>query len=116
VIPALTIAVAGLVDANNRVNKAAGRIVETPAREAEAFQRMSEQASQEPAARSAAGVGTTTSLSRASAPAPGSPMYIPSLAEDIVVMREAVQAYKANARVIKATDELARELMESLAR
>ncbi len=111
-IPALTIAVAGLVDATNRANGAASNIVQRPAREAKYSAQAASaygQASEQPVAGEP-GRGSMGPLSTA-APAYGTPRYVPSLAEDIVMMREAVHAYKANAKVIRALDDVTRELI-----
>lgn len=118
-IPALGIAVSGLIDATNRANKAASNIVRGSTTAASAF-------SQEAAASYARaagqgdggagaenGPGTVPNLG-GQVPAQMMPRYIPSMAEDMVMMREAVNAYKANASVIRQLDQVTSELIDVL--
>lgn len=113
-IPALTIAVSGLVDATNRANTAADNIVRNGAsRSAFRLDSLEAAASYARAAGQTAGAGSTANLG-GQAQAQPMPRYIPSMAEDMVMMREAVHAYKANAAVIRQLDETTSELINAL--
>jgi hypothetical protein len=106
-IPALSVAVAGLVDASNRLGGAASRTVSETARFANSLNQ-----GNAPPTAAPAGTSATRDLSRTTrTPTPGGqPLYIPSFAEDAVAMRTAVAAYKANAKLVRVTSELSAEL------
>ncbi|MGK2286145.1 hypothetical protein [Pedomonas sp. V897] len=109
-IPALGIAVSGLIDASNRAATAASNIVSDGAAAANFSLHR-----QDVLARyaRASGSGSTASLGGQAQPGV-MPRYIPSMAEDVVMMREAVQAYKANANVIRQLDKTTSELLNVL--
>lgn len=114
-IPAISVAVSGLIDASTRASSAASSIVRGSTTTPSAF-------SQEAAAsyaRAAGQSGGGPTAGTDSAPASGRqpsfvPRYIPSMAEDMVMMRQAVHAYKANASVIRQLDEVTSELIDVL--
>ncbi len=114
-IPALTIAVSGLIDATNRANTAAGNIVRGSTAAPSAF-------SLEAAASYARAAGQNEAPAASGSGKPAAlggrgqsmPRYIPSMAEDMVMMREAVHAYKANASVIRQLDQVTSELIDVL--
>ena len=117
-IPALTIAVSGLIDATNRANTAASNIVRNGTTDS-AFKLDSMEAAAsyaraagQPDAPAGAGSGSTATLGGRQTPT--MPRYIPSMAEDMVMMREAVHSYKANAAVIRQLDEVTSELIDVL--
>lgn len=112
-IPGLNIAVSGMLDAANRLNGAASSTVKKTTTATSVF---SDPASTVDDAGTPRGSGsiatsTTSSLSRNMG---GSPLYIPSYAEDAVQMREAVHAYKASAKMLRTAADIARELTEEL--
>jgi hypothetical protein len=108
-IPAMTIAVAGMVDAAQRLDRAGASVVKKAA-----FPLPGESATagSSEARPASSGASNTSQLS---APV-GVPLYVPSFAEDMVAMRSAVAAYKANAAVVRTADDLAKEITESLGR
>jgi hypothetical protein len=108
-IPALTIAVAGMVDASQRLDRAGANTVKRAAFE---LPGALEKAAPGSSGANAAGPASTTQLSAPS----GLPMYVPSFAEDMVAMRSAVAAYKANAAVVRTADDIARELTQEIGR
>jgi hypothetical protein len=109
-IAGLSIATAGMLDASNRLATAASRVVRTTA---SAFPAPAAETS--PAIAVNAGVADTASLARQTPKAPpGAVLYTPSYAEDIVAMKMASAAYKANAKMLKASSNLSRELIDSL--
>lgn len=119
-IPALSIAVSGLIDATNRANTAASNIVRGSTTASSAFRLDSMEAAAsyarasgqtDPAAQGETGPGSTANLGGQAHPMP---RYIPSMAEDMVMMREAVHAYKANASVIRQLDQVTSELIDVL--
>lgn len=114
-IPAFGIAVSGLVDATNRANTAASNIVRGSTT-ASLFQLESQEAAASYARAAGqpdggSGTGSTANLGGQAQPIP---RYIPSMAEDMVMMREAVHAYKANANVIRQLDQVTSELIDVL--
>ena len=120
-IPALGIAVSGLMDATNRANTAASNIVRNSttsslfrldSQEAAAsYARAAGQPETEAGAGTGTGTGSTANLGGQAQPMP---RYVPSMAEDMVMMREAVHAYKANAKVIRQLDQVTSELIDVL--
>ena len=109
-IAGLSIATAGMLDASNRLATAASRIAQTST---SAFSATSAAAS--PAVAVNAGAADTASLARQTPKAPpGAVLYTPSYAEDIVTMKLASAAYKANAKMLKTSSDLSRELIDSL--
>ncbi|MCH8685213.1 hypothetical protein [Pedomonas mirosovicensis] len=115
-IPALTIAVSGLIDATNRANTAASNIVRKGTVESPfSLESQDAAASYARAAGQQEGPGNTANLSgQTQAQMQAMPRYIPSMAEDVVMMREAVHAYKANANVIRQLDRTTSELLDVL--
>jgi hypothetical protein len=131
-IPALTIAVAGLVDASQRLNAAAASTVQKgalPAADQARGLASYLEAGQPKALRGAGGGSTaagpnaggsgrsaTKSLAQFDGGAAiGTPLYIPSFAEDALTLRTAAAAYKANALVIRTLDEISESLSDTLA-
>jgi hypothetical protein len=112
VIPALNIAVSGMLDAANRLNGAAASTVRKTSAGASLFQDAATERGPEPAAETAGstGRGSTSGLARN----PGAPLYIPSFAEDAVAMRQAVSAYKANAKMLRTVADLAQSLVDTV--
>lgn len=110
-IPALTIAVAGLIDATNRANQAAENTVRRSAAETK-FSTDAAASYGRASSGTAATPGGAGSTSRLGGTPRGTPVYIPSMAEDVVMMREAVSAYRANAQVIRKLDQVTRELID----
>ena len=113
-IPALGIAVSGLIDATNRANTAASNIVRGSTTASTFSQTMVEAAASY--ARTAAQTDPDAAPANVGSQRPmhAMPRYIPSMAEDMVMMREAVNAYKANANVIRQLDQIAGELINVL--
>lgn len=114
-IPALTVAVSGLIDASTRANTAASNIVRGSTTAPSAFSQEAA-ASYARASGQPTGPGTTGSGRASSTGRHPSfmPRYIPSMAEDMVMMREAVHAYKANASIIRQLDQVTSELIDVL--
>ena len=114
-IPAFGIAVSGLIDATTRANTAASNIVRgSTAASTFSLDMMEATASY---ARTAAQSDADAPPARMGGQPPvhaAMPRYIPSMAEDMVMMREAVNAYKANANVIRQLDQVAGELIDVL--
>ncbi|RME65057.1 MAG: hypothetical protein D6782_07045 [Alphaproteobacteria bacterium] len=115
---ALHTALSGLLNASTRVARAADRIVRVGAGLQGDF---------------ADGIGAdagreqSTGTPRTAAPLPGGPQtprpnggsaaglrYVPSLEEETVQLRLAAQAYKANAVLLRAADEMLEMTVESL--
>ena len=116
-IPAFGIAVSGLIDATTRANTAASNIVRgSTAASTFSLDMMEATASYaRTAAQSDADAGAPpASMGRQPPVHAAMPRYIPSMAEDMVMMREAVNAYKANANVIRQLDQIAGELINVL--
>lgn len=116
-IPAFGIAVSGLIDATNRANTAASNIVRgSTAASAFSLDMMEAAASYaRTTAHTDAAAGGSPANAGGQPPMYASmPRYIPSMAEDMVMMREAVNAYKANANVIRQLDQVASELIDVL--
>lgn len=113
-MPVMTIAVAGLVDASDRLGAAANRTASSSARFANAINQATGSGAPPPsvAGQALAGTAATRDLSRQLplASDQGQPMYVPSYAEDVVAMRSAVAAYKANAKLVRVSGELGAEL------
>ena len=104
---------AGLQKANEQLNKAARSIIENASAGLSDYQDIQDQALQKgdevtPTPKSGDRSNTATP------PPTGS--YIPSLAEEIVQLKLAAHAYKANARLLKAADEISRTMLDSLDR
>jgi hypothetical protein len=134
-IPALTIAVAGLVDASQRLNAAASSTVQKGALAAADQARglasyldagqakaLKPGGPNEKAGAKASGTQSSGSAGRSStstlaqftgASAVGTPLYVPSFAEDALALRTAAAAYKANAAVVRTLDDLSQSLTEA---
>lgn len=108
-IPSLSIAASGMVDAANRLSTSASRIVRNQTSGFAADPGLS------PEVASSTGVASPSGLARETPRAtPGSVLYTPSYAEDVVTMKLASAAYKANAKILKASADLSRELIDTL--
>jgi hypothetical protein len=109
--PILNSANAGLQKASEQLNKAARSIIESASGQNVSYKDIQDDAltTGEPTAAPAI---EGSSQSQASAPATGA--YIPSLAEEIVQLKLAAHAYKANARLLRAADEVSRAVLDSL--
>jgi hypothetical protein len=111
--PAMSISVAGMLDASNRLSTAATRIARQPAT---GFNVLASSSTTE----NTPSAGTGRSLSAADLSdalpmgASGSALYTPSYAEDVVAMKMATAAYKANAKMLKASSDMSKELMATL--
>lgn len=114
----LNTALAGLQDASQRFATAASRVVRATTVEANQFIEALKEAPGGNAALSGASratpvpPGSTSTL--ASGNATASLLYTPSYAEDLVTIKQATAAYRANARVLRAASELDRELQYAL--
>jgi hypothetical protein len=112
-MPALSISVAGMLDASNRLSTAASRIVRQSSTGFDTLAR-----SGTPDASTAKATSRSLSSADLSEALPfegsGNALYTPSYAEDVVAMKMASAAYKANAKMLKATSDLSKELMDSL--
>lgn len=108
-IPAFNIAASGMLDAANRLNGTATSVARSTV---DAQRRFADEAAMadQPAAPNAkaSGPGSTANLSRPG----GAPLYVPSMAEDAVAMRQAVTAYKANAKMLRTVADLAQALTD----
>jgi hypothetical protein len=111
-MPALSVSVAGLLDASNRLSTSATRIVKQSSVSFDALARSGESSSEVAPKTSAPRSLSPNDLSEA--PSPGTSLYTPSYAEDIISMKMASAAYKANAKMIKASNEMTQELLETL--
>lgn len=115
----LSNALNGLQQANRRLNTAARNIVEGTAREQNAFRQLQESAFSappRPAAKPGAREGSRPDPNQNDAVAAlaGGIRYVPSLAEEVVQLKVAANAYKANAKLFRAADEILRTTIESL--
>lgn len=115
----LSNALNGLQQANRRLNNAARNIVEGTAREQNAFRQLQESAFGTPprptptsGAREESRPDSTQN--DAVAALAGGIRYVPSLAEEVVQLKVAATAYKANAKLFRAADEILRTTIESL--
>ncbi len=97
--PGLSISVSGLADAANRLATSAARISRAPAADQRHFR------SAAPVAEPAAGPAKTADLSFQPLPT-ADHLYTPSYAEDLIAMRLAVDAYKANAKMISTYKDM----------
>ncbi len=111
--PALSVSVAGLLDASNRLSTSASRIVRQTTTSFDSLAR-SGQTGASPAEAPPATPRSLSPSDLSDAPPLGSSLYTPSYAEDIISMKMASAAYKANAKMIKASSEMTKELMETL--
>ncbi len=112
--PAMSVSLAGLLDASERLSTAATRIVCKTTGDFDAMARSG--MGKEPTA-AASGSRTLSSADLSDSlpiTASGSALYTPSYAEDIVAMKMASAAYKANARMLKASSDMSKELIETL--
>jgi hypothetical protein len=112
-MPALSVSVAGLLDASNRLSTSASRIVKQTTTGFDALAR-SGQTDTSPADTQSPTARSLSPASLSDAPPPGASLYTPSYAEDIISMKMASAAYKANAKMIKASSEMTQELLETL--
>lgn len=112
--PILTNALAGLQKASHQLNNTARNIVEGASKEAELFQKLQDEAmaKQKNGAGAKATAPTEENSSESATTAPS--RYIPSLAEEIVQLKLAAHAYKANAKLIKAAEELYQATSDAL--
>jgi hypothetical protein len=112
--PAMSISVAGMLDASTRLSTAASRISR---QNATGFSILARSGTPNEAPLTAA-TGRSMSAADLSEALPmggnGSALYTPSYAEDIVAMKMASAAYKANAKMLKASSEMSKELIETL--
>jgi hypothetical protein len=112
--PALSVSVAGLLDASTRLSTAATRISRQSATGFSTLARSGISDNASPAAAT----GRSLSAADLSEALPmggnGAALYTPSYAEDIVAMKMASAAYKANAKMLKASSEMSKELIETL--
>jgi hypothetical protein len=110
--PAMSVSVAGLLDASNKLSTAASRIVRQPAA---GFDLLAGSSNRD---ETSSGTSRSRSPSDLSAALPmttsGAALYTPSYAEDIVSMKMASAAYKANAKMLKASNDMTKELIETL--
>lgn len=113
-IPAFGIAVSGLIDATNRANTAASNIVRGSTTASAFSQTMAEATATYARTAGQTDAGAAPANVGGQPPMHAMPRYIPSMAEDMVMMREAVNAYKANANVIRQLDQVAGELINVL--
>ena len=104
--PILHNALAGLQKANHQLNTAARNIVEGASKEAELFQKLQESAIAQQNKQTPEKPVSTAEDKTNDHASPGPSRYIPSLAEEIVQLKLAAHAYKANAKLIKAAEEL----------
>jgi hypothetical protein len=112
-MPALSVSVAGLLDASNKLSTSASRIV----RQSSASYSDVAQASNvaEPAGQSSPRASSPSDLTeRQPLSLSGNAIYTPSYAEDVVSMKMATAAYKAKAKMIRASSDMAQELIDSL--
>jgi hypothetical protein len=102
--PAMSVSVAGLQDAATRLATAASRVSRNSADSAKITYSDAQSSNQLNAAASPARpVSQTTRLSE---PVMADQLlYTPSYAEDMISMKNAIHAYKANARMIKTLGE-----------
>jgi hypothetical protein len=110
---ALSVSVAGLLDASTRLSAAASRISRqsTTGFSILAHSGSSNDASPAPTGRSVSAADLSEALPIGSS---GAALYVPSYAEDIVAMKMASAAYKANAKMLKASSDMSKELIETL--
>jgi hypothetical protein len=112
VLPALNIAVSGMLDAANRLNGVASSVAKSTAAANAVF---TVDAQNTPSNTANANPGSGGSLSTASlSKSTGSPLYVPSYAEDAVAMRQAVSTYKSNAKLLRTVADLARTLADEI--
>lgn len=111
---ALTISAAGLLDASNKLATAATRIVKQTTQATAFVADVSDPPVQgeQPAPGGSGSSTSPTQLSRGTSLA--GVLYTPSYAEDIVTLKLAAAAYKANAKLFKASSELSKALTEGL--
>jgi hypothetical protein len=111
--PAMSISVAGMLDASTRLSTAASRIVRQSTTGYSTLARSGIPDDAPPAAtgRSMSAADLSDALPMGSN---GAALYTPSYAEDIVAMKMASAAYKANAKMLKASSEMSKELIETL--
>lgn len=114
----LNTALAGLQDASQRFATAASRVVRATTVEANQFIEALKEAPSGNAALSGASrsapVPQSSTSTLASGNAPAALLYTPSYAEDLVTLKQAAAAYRANARVLRAAGELDRALQFAL--
>jgi hypothetical protein len=111
--PAMSISVAGMLDASNRLSTAAARITLQPATGFNVLARSGTTPDTSTAAtgRSLSAADLSDALPTS---ASGAALYTPSYAEDVVAMKMATAAYKANAKMLKASSDMSKELIETL--
>jgi hypothetical protein len=111
--PAMSISVAGMLDASNRLSTAAARIARQPATGFNVLARSGTTPDTSTAAtgRSLSAADLSDALPTS---ASGAALYTPSYAEDVVAMKMATAAYKANAKMLKASSDMSKELIETL--
>jgi hypothetical protein len=111
--PAMSISVAGMLDASTRLSTAASRISRQSATGFTILAHSGTSSEAPPAA-----TGRSMSAADLSEALPmggnGAALYTPSYAEDIVAMKMASAAYKANAKMLKASSDMSKELIETL--
>jgi hypothetical protein len=111
--PAMSVSVAGLLDASTRLSTAASRISR---QSATGFSNLTRSTTSDEAPPAA--TGRSMSAADLSDALPmggnGAALYTPSYAEDIVAMKMASAAYKANAKMLKASSEMSKELIATL--
>lgn len=106
--PILNSANAGLQKASEQLNKAARSIIESASQ-------ANYQDIQDEALKADGATPTKTDHASQNQSAPSAPgTYIPSLAEEIVQLKLAAHAYKTNARLLRAADEISRTVLDSL--
>lgn len=109
--PILNSANAGLQKANEQLNKAARSIIESASGQHASYKDVQDEALKSGDTTASPAIEGSPQ-SQSTTAATGS--YIPSLAEEIVQLKLAAHAYKANARLLRAADEVSRAVLDSL--
>lgn len=109
-ISGLSVSASGLQDAATRLAISASRIARSPDTAGKSsFVDINTQAEFSGTSAPTHGTGRMTEL--INTPPADSQLYTPSYSEDLLSMRLAVQAYKANAKMLRAHAEIANELL-----
>ncbi len=110
--PSLSVSVAGLQDAASRLSTSASRVIRsaTPT----GWQGFGDLASRSEISSNASLSGPARTSDLSGTVASEGVLYTPSYSEDVISMRLAVQAYKANAKMIKTHAEMADELLSAI--
>ncbi len=111
--PAISISVAGMLDASNRLSTAAARIARAPAAGFNVLASPGTTADT-PVARANRRSSAADLSDALLVGSSGAALYTPSYAEDVVAMKMATAAYKANAKMLKASSDMSKELIETL--